>query len=234
MPAMVSGSVTGKALRWEGEVPQESRRGNAEQGIGSYLPERFISCMLLPDAYDLRREDGRLDARPGLPQGRPRLPGDDPGPRRLPLLAVPRTNPAIDAIRAFRFKDARVDLAERRAALENYGTDVERSTTEATTPSAEKALPMSDQDQAKMVATAAVFFKLAASTLPLIPKAERQRFIAESMKALPVEADRFRRALVKLADRAPEVSPEHAGDVIITSGTMRFGGDADIPPAPRV
>jgi hypothetical protein len=145
-----------------------------------------------------------------------------------------RIRAAIDRIRALRFKDASMDLA----ALVDYGGAVERSTSEETEQSAAKALSQSDQET--IVGALAALFKLSASTLPLIPKAERQRFIAESMKGLPPEFGRFRRALEKLADKAPEVSTVHARDLIITppTGTMRMvGADArvdDVPPAPKV
>jgi len=61
--------------------------------------------------------------------------------------------------------------------------------------------------------------------LPLIPKAERQKFIVESTQTLPEEFKTFRDALFVLADHAPEVHALNARDVIITPGTggMRVG-----------
>jgi hypothetical protein len=78
------------------------------------------------------------------------------------------------------------------------------------------------------------FFGLAARLLPLIPKAERRKFIVEATGTLPEEFKTFREVLFQLADRAPEVHAMNARDVIIApvtpvTGTLRFGGDADTP-----
>jgi hypothetical protein len=92
-------------------------------------------------------------------------------------------------------------------------------------------------EQVKTVEALASFFGLAARTLPLIPKSERQRFIVESTGTLPEEFKTFRAALMKLAEEAPEVHALNARDVMMITpgtGTLRFGGDTDIPPGPKV
>ena len=74
-------------------------------------------------------------------------------------------------------------------------------------------------------------FTLAARLLPLIPKADRTRFIQEETASLPPDFKGYRTALLKLADAAPEVPARNARDVFITPGTvaLQFGGDADSP-----
>jgi hypothetical protein len=142
-----------------------------------------------------------------------------------------RIGAAIDAVRALSFKGASVQLAER-AELVPYNATVDQ--TEATMKSAAHELP---PEQVKTVEALASFFGLAARTLPLIPKAERQRFIVESTGTLPEEFKTFRAALMKLAEEAPEVHALNARDVMMITpgtGTLRFGGDTDIPPGPKV
>ena len=137
-----------------------------------------------------------------------------------------RISAALDAVQELSFKGASVRLAER-AKLVPYNANVEQ-TTMATAQSAVHDLP---PGQVKTVEALASVFSLAARTLPLIPKADRQRFIVESTGTLPEEFRAFRAALLKLADEAPEVRALSARDVIITpgTGTLRFGGDADTP-----
>ena len=84
----------------------------------------------------------------------------------------------------------------------------------------------------KVAGAIASFFGLAARSLPLIPKAERQKFIVNSTETLPEEFKSYREALLLLAEQAPEVHALNARDVIITPGTGRLwiGGDADTHP----
>ena len=140
-----------------------------------------------------------------------------------------RVGATLDAIQELSFKGASVRLRER-AQLIPYNAAVEQ-TTIATTQNAAHDLP---PGQVKTVEALASFFSLAARTLPLIPKAERQRFIVESTETLPEEFKTFRVALVKLADAAPEVRALSARDVIIApvtpvTGMLQFGGGADTP-----
>jgi hypothetical protein len=155
-------------------------------------------------------------------------------PVTIPVLVVflcwlfrERIGAAIDAIRALSFKGASVELAERMK-LATYEATVDQ-TSKTAAQSAVRDLPPA---QLKTVDALASFFSLAARTLPLIPKADRQRFIVESTGTLPEEFNTFRAALVTLADEAPEVRALSARDVMMITpgtGTLRFGADADTP-----
>jgi hypothetical protein len=150
-----------------------------------------------------------------------------------------RIGAALDAIQELSFKGASVRLKER-AQLIPYNATVEQ-TAEATAQEATHAFAPA---RVQAIQGLVSFFILAARTLPLIPKAERQRFIAESTKGLPEEFKTFRTALEKLADEAPEVHALSARDVIITPETgtlwsrggnaeLRHGRKDDVPPAPK-
>jgi hypothetical protein len=122
-----------------------------------------------------------------------------------------RIGAAIDAVRALSFRGASVELAERAAMVE-YKANVERTTAGMAQTTTQSLAPK--LMTAAMVEALVSFFGLAARLLPLIPKAERQRFIAESMGTLPEEFKTFRAALVKLADEAPEVHALTTNEVL--------------------
>ena len=97
--------------------------------------------------------------------------------------------------------------------------------------------------------TVASLFGLSARLLPLIPKAERRRFIAEHTSTLPTEFKVFRESLEALAEQAPEVRALNPRDVIrLESGDFGWKGsdmtitnerknkedDPPVTPAPKM
>ena len=144
----------------------------------------------------------------------------------LCILFRERIRAALDALDELTYPGGRVKLRER-AAVQKFNEDI----VQAKEATAYATVQLPPQPLDKAIEAIASFFGLAARTLPLIPKAERQRFITESTGTLPEEFKTFRAALMKLAEEAPEVHALNARDVIITpgTGTLRFGGDADTP-----
>jgi len=143
----------------------------------------------------------------------------------LVLLFRARIGLALDALLEVTFPGGSAKFERRKEELVKYNADVHR-TAEATAQSAPKTITTPGVVDAFLS-----IFTLAARLLPLIPKADRTRFIQEETASLPSDFKGFRTALLKLADEAPEVPARNAGDVFITpgTGTLRFGEGADTP-----
>ncbi len=132
----------------------------------------------------------------------------------LCILFRERIRSALDALQELTFPGGSVKLRER-AEVQKFREDI----VEAKQATAYATVQLPPQPVEKVAEAIASFFGSAARTLPLIPKAERQKFIVESTGTLPEEFKAFREALVRLADQAPEVHTLKARDVIITPGT---------------
>jgi hypothetical protein len=123
---------------------------------------------------------------------------------------------AIDSMGEASWGKASVKLRER-AALAEYNVSADQAKTatiyatvkgitEAASRGQEVAPPtISPEHQEKVLEAIASFFTLAARLLPLIPKVDRRVFIEAETATLPPEFARFRDALFRLAERAPEV-----------------------------
>jgi hypothetical protein len=134
---------------------------------------------------------------------------------------------AIDAVQAASVPGvASVEVGER-AALEKYNATIQPTAKEAVQSATHVGVAM----QPIFVEVIASFFGLVARTLPLIPKADRLRFIAGSTAHLPEVFNTFRAALVKLAEDAPEVHALSAGDVLSVGGV---GERAEVIKAPSM
>jgi hypothetical protein len=120
---------------------------------------------------------------------------------------------AIDAMGELAWGKVRVKL--RKRALAEYNASAEETKTAtayATVKGFREALPpASQEEQEKTVEAIASLFGLAARLLPLVPKAERRSFIEAETATLPPEFAKFREALLRLADRAPDVRGEDPG-----------------------
>jgi hypothetical protein len=140
------------------------------------------------------------------------------------LLFRARISAALDALLEVTFPGGSAKFERRKEALAKFNADVHR-TAEATAQSAPKTMTAPG-----VVDTFLSIFTLAARLLPLIPKADRTRFIQEETASIPPDFQGFRTALLKLADEAPEVPARNAGDVFISgAGTVRFGEAAITP-----
>lgn len=124
-----------------------------------------------------------------------------------------RIGVAVDALQELTFPGGGIKLRER-VEIQQFQADIKEQTKVAT----ERTAVLSPQHE--RVAEAIVsFFRVAARSLPLIPKAERTKFILESTETLPEEFKEYRAALLLLAEQAPEVHTLNARDVIITPRT---------------
>jgi hypothetical protein len=117
------------------------------------------------------------------------------------LLFRSRIGQALDALLEVTFPGGSAKFA-RSEELVKYNADVER-TAAATAATAQKA-PRTIEAQS-MVDAFLSLFTLAARLLPLIPKADRARFIEEETARLHHDFEGYRTALLRLADEAPEV-----------------------------
>jgi len=146
----------------------------------------------------------------------------------LCILFRERIRSALDALQELTFPGGGVKLRER-VEVQKFQADIKEQTKVATEYTTVRLPP---QPVEKVAGAIASFFGLAARSLPLIPKAERQKFIVNSTETLPEEFKSYREALLLLAEQAPEVHALNARDVIITPGTGRLwiGGDADTHP----
>lgn len=141
----------------------------------------------------------------------------------LCLLFRERIGLALDALQELTFPGGGVKLRER-AAVQEFREDIERTKEATAYATVQQLSPQPPSDKA--VEAIASFFALTARLLPLVPKAERHRFIEAETTDLPREFTRFREALFQLADRAPEVHSPSSG--VTDAADVKIGK----PPTP--
>ena len=128
----------------------------------------------------------------------------------LCILFRERIRSALDALQELTFPGGGVKLRER-VEFQNYQENIKEQTKVATEHATEQVPSPAIE---KFVEAIVSFFELSARILPLIPKAERQKFIVSSTETLPEEFKAFREGLFRLANQAPEVHALNARDVI--------------------
>lgn len=103
------------------------------------------------------------------------------------------------------------------ATFKDYKKAVEPQISKEVEKAATKEVPASAFNV--MVGLSRSLLRLVSDLLPLVPRAQRRRFI-ESLE-LPPEAEDFRKTLFNLADKAPELTSLRVGDVIRMSDEVR-------------
>jgi hypothetical protein len=136
------------------------------------------------------------------------------------LLFRSRIATALDAILEITFPGGSAKLERRtveRAAMEKYHSDAP-AVVKAGTLVATGGNP--DEIMHELLT---ILYHLSTLVLPLIPKADRVRFIEEATATLPKELTRVRTTLLKLADTAPEVHTLQPKEVLGLSDFVHAG-----------